>query len=246
MKHYFIDYENVHDSGLTGIDKIDKDSVIYLLYSDACKNVSIAFLEKVLNKEIRVKLYKTETGKNALDFQLSSVLGYIIKQNEKQESRKGIFKKQTVSEHPVKQEYFIISKDQGFDAIVEFWKQRNVNISRVHNLAGDVTVTVQEKKVQTPNKKKEVITKEPVKLVKKEEPKPVKKKAAAAIPQATKEELLKYLTPGEYSDEILKVVNSYKTRMAINNGFTHIFKDTGKAGVIYNKLKPLLKEKGRK
>ena len=242
MKHYFIDYENVHDSGLNGIDKIDKDSIIYLLYSDVCKNVSIAFLEKVINKEIQVKLYKTETGKNALDFQLSSLLGYIIKQNEKQQETKRFFRKQTVIEQPIRHEYYIISKDQGFDAIVEFWKQRNVNVLRVHNLAGDVTVPVPVKKVQLPIKKKE-----PVKpVVKKPEAKLQKKKTPPNIPHATKEELRRYLSEKEYSDEILNVVNSYKTKMAINNGFTHIFKDTGKAGVIYNKLKPLLKEKGRK
>lgn len=243
MKHYFIDYENVHDSGLTGIDKISKDSIIYLLYSDACKNVSIAFLEKVLNNEIQVKLYKTETGKNALDFQLSSLLGYIIKENDKQPVVKRLFGKQPVPEQPDKQEYYIVSKDQGFDAIVEFWKQRNVNISRIHNLAGDITVPAPVKKAQALIKK--VTVKEPAKTVKKSETKTPKKKATTSIQQATKEEVLKYLSPEEYSDAILKVVNGYKTKMAINNGLTHVFKDTGKAGAIYNKIKPLLKEKGR-
>jgi len=111
MKHYFIDYENVHDSGLNGIDKIDKDSIIYLLYSDVCKNVSIAFLEKVINKEIQVKLYKTETGKNALDFQLSSYLGFLIGQDFT--------------------DFCIVSKDCGYDSIIDFWKnEKNISIEK--------------------------------------------------------------------------------------------------------------------
>lgn len=242
MKHYFIDYENVHDSGLTGIDKIGSDSIIYLLYSDTCKNVSIIFLEKVLNKEIQVKLYKTETGKNALDFQLSSLLGYIIKSNEKLQERKFFFKKQTPVEQPTKHDYYIISKDHGFDSIIEFWKQRNINISRVHNLSGDVTVQAPVKRIQLYSKKniQPKVAAKPI-------AKPIaKKKAVADIPQITKEELLKYLIPDEYSGEILKAVNSYKTRLAINNGLTKVYKDSAKAGAVYGKIKPLLKEKGRK
>ena len=69
-------------------------------------------------------------------------------------------------------------------------------------------------------------------LVKQLSTKPKKKKATTDIPQATKEETLKYLSANEYSEEILKVVNSYKTRVAINNGFVNLFKDSSKAGMI--------------
>ena len=73
-----------------------------------------------------------------------------------------------------------------------------------------------------------------------------KKKETSDIQKATKEELLKYLAEKEYTDNILKIVNSYKTKTAINNGFIALYKDTTKAGIIYNKIKPLLKEKGKK
>ena len=92
------------------------------------------------------------------------------------------------------------------------WRQRNCVVSRICALGE--------------NEKPE--------LLKQSSTKSKKKKTIVDIPQATKEELLVYLSANEYYEEILQVVNSYKTRIAINNGFIHLFKDTGKAGVVDN------------
>jgi hypothetical protein len=214
MKHYFIDYENVHEGGLNGIDKIEPCSNVSILYSENCKAISLDIVEKATKNMIRIGAYKTVTGKNALDFQLSSLLGYVIGAT----GRDG-------------DEFFIVSKDTGFDAVVDFWRQHEVQMSRICSLDGKI-IAEPVKSPETPNKKETEV-------------KTAKKKANPNIPQATKEELRKYLSEKEYSDEILRVVNSYKTRTAINNGFTQIFKSTSKAGAIYNKIKPLLKEKGK-
>ncbi|MDE6983243.1 MAG: hypothetical protein K2O99_01705, partial [Lachnospiraceae bacterium] len=61
--------------------------------------------------------------------------------------------------------------------------------------------------------------------------------------KATKEELLQYLTEEEYTDKILEIFNSYKTRVAINNGLSKEFRDSQKSSAIYKKLKTLLREK---
>ena len=53
----------------------------------------------------------------------------------------------------------------------------------------------------------------------------------------------KILSADEYSDRILEIINSFKTKQAINNGLSKEFKDSKKSGAIYKKLKPLLKEK---
>ena len=146
-------------------------------------------------------------GKNALDFQLATLLGYVIGSNTEKDD-----------------EFIIVSKDTGFDAVVEFWKQQNIKITRLCSL--------EEKPENTPIKKE---TKKAAK----------QKKAASDITQTTKEELVKYISKKEYSDEVLKIVNSYKTRTAINNGLVKLYKDSGKAGNLYNKMKPLLKGKGK-
>ena len=45
MTHYFIDFENVHSEGLKGISEIEQGAVIYLLYTETCKNISLDILE---------------------------------------------------------------------------------------------------------------------------------------------------------------------------------------------------------
>ena len=173
-----------------------------------------------MEKGVQIRLFKTGTGKNALDFQLSSLLGYVIKENEGYED-----------------EFIIVSRDTGFDAVLEFWKNRGIKLSRVHDVVGNVQTKEAVKTVKTV---KAVVT--PAKTVSA----PVKRKTPEKqIQKATKDELGKYLTPEEYSDEILKIVNSYKTRTAINNALSKHFKYSEKSGAIYKKLKPLLKEKGK-
>lgn len=54
---------------------------------------------------------------------------------------------------------------------------------------------------------------------------------------------MQYLTEEEYSDKILEIFNSYKTKVAINNGLSKEFRDSQKSSAIYKKLKVLLKEK---
>ena len=204
MKHYFIDFENVHSDGLSGIETIEIGSHVSVLYSDNCKNISLEVLEKATKNQVVLSACKTMVGKNALDFQLATLLGYVIGTNKENND-----------------EFIIVSKDTGFDAVVEFWKQDNIKITRLCSL--------EEKSENTPIKKE----------TKKE------KKAASDIKQTTKEELLKYIPEKEYTDKILKIVNSFKTKTAINNGLVKLYKDSGKAGNLYNKMKPLLKEKGK-
>ena len=50
-------------------------------------------------------------GKNGLDFQMVSYLGYLIKTAPKSE-------------------YIIVSNDTGFDAVVKFWSDREIEVCR--------------------------------------------------------------------------------------------------------------------
>ena len=214
MKHYFIDFENVHSDGLKGIETLEKFSNINILYSDNSKSMSLEVIEKAAKNNVKINAYKIVAGKNALDFQLSSYLGYFIGITES-----------------VDCEFFIVSKDTGFDCVVEFWNDRGIKISRIHSLMGESfpEPAKEEKKVTVTQSKATT-----------------KKKASTTATQTTEEELREYLSDKEYTDEILRIVNQYKTRMAINNGLTALYKSTNRAGAIYNKIKPLLKEKGKK
>lgn len=205
MNYYFIDYENVHADGFTGVEKLGENDVICVMYTEQSKAFSLELVEKITRQRARLESYKAGTGaKNSLDFQLASYLGYVIAKNEGADDS-----------------FYIVSRDTGFNHLVDFWAERNVKVRRIPNFACD------EKDLEEPKPKARTKSKSKV----------------ADTDKATKEELLQYLTEEEYSDKILEIFNSYKTRVAINNGLSKEFRDSQKSSAIYKKLKTLLKEK---
>ena len=241
MKYYFMDYENVRISGFDGIEKLEKNDIIYVIYSEQSKSFSLDILEKAQKQGIIIEAYKVNVGnKNALDFQLSSFLGYIVGKSEDNDC-----------------EYIIVSKDTGYDKVVEFWTNRNKRIYRLINLfekannnltnsnSNEEKVIVgmtSDSKINSSKKELSSDNSTPTSNVKTKElgKEDLKKEN---MPQITKEELIQVLSKEEYSDKILEIVNSFKTKQAINNSLGKVFKDGKKCSLIYNKLKPLLKEK---
>lgn len=209
MNYYFIDYENVHADGFIGIENLGEDDIICVMYTEQSKTFSLELVEKIVRQKAKLESYKAGTGaKNALDFQLSSYLGYMIAKGEKTEDR-----------------FYIVSKDTGFNRLVDFWVERGVTVKRIVNLEHNKKVL------------------EMVSTLEQEKPKGKSKSKVSDSNKATKEELLQYLSEEEYSDKILEIFNSYKTKVAINNGLTKEFRDSQKSSAIYKKLKSLLKEK---
>lgn len=121
MNYYFIDYENVHSVGFAGVENLGSNDTLLLMYSEYCKSFPFEVLEKICIHRVNLKVYRVLTGtKNALDFQLSSYVGYIIAKNED--------KKENCS-------YYIVSKDMGYNHLVDFWKRRGVNIRLIPNFS---------------------------------------------------------------------------------------------------------------
>ena len=113
-----IDYENVNESGLIGIETLSASDKMIMFYNSNSK-MTIDFCRKFTNSKCSVQYVKlNKAGKNALDFQLATYLGYLIKENPKET-------------------YKIISKDKGFDQVVSFWKGRTIRISRNENIVKD-------------------------------------------------------------------------------------------------------------
>lgn len=84
---------------------------IYVFYTMNSGNVSYEDLNGVLLSGKSVELIQCHTGKNGLDFQLVSYLGYLIRNNENAD-------------------YCIISDDSGYDAVIKFWEGRDVDVTR--------------------------------------------------------------------------------------------------------------------
>lgn len=102
MRLFLIDYENVNAAGLHGIGRIDREDRVILFYSHAANTLSFEIMDEMIDAGIMPERICLEhTGKNALDFQLVTFLGYLIAK-EKADY------------------YYIISKDSGFQSAISF------------------------------------------------------------------------------------------------------------------------------
>lgn len=118
MAIYLIDYENV--KCLAGINELTSKDTAIIFYSKNANTLTFETHKELISSRAQI-LYKNVTvgGKNALDFQLASYLGYLINDDNNSNS-----------------EFCIISKDNGFTYLVSFWKnEKNIDIELFTNLS---------------------------------------------------------------------------------------------------------------
>lgn len=120
---YLIDFENVQKYGLYGISSLTSDDHVVIFYSQQPKIIDmIKELEKKY-KSTFFELYHIDgTGKNYLDFQMVTYIGFLI----------GSMKKEQAGNTNI----IVVTKDRGYDASVNFWKQYGVNIRRQETISG--------------------------------------------------------------------------------------------------------------
>ena len=196
MKYYLLDYENVNTAGLDGLSELPADSKIILFYTRNSNKIDLGVVNQLRNMKAELSIVEVHHGKQALDIQLASYLGYLI------------------GTEPADTEYFIISKDKGYRNVQCFWPDRRIVLCK--NLTPDSEIVdepAEEKKpasrsgsrsrrksspakASKPAEKKEVVEKvepevepkaEPAKEKPVEEPKPNAFAEAAAIAKAVVE-----------------------------------------------------------
>lgn len=115
MKIYLIDYENEKD--LTKLTELTAEDIVVLFYSKNANTITLDCLRGIL-EIAKLELKNVEVGeKNALDFQLSSYLGYLIKEYEEQNP-----------------EIIIVSNDKGYGCVASFWaREKSLDISLLSN-----------------------------------------------------------------------------------------------------------------
>lgn len=120
---YLVDYENVSDAGLVGVDKLTNADSVIIFYGSKVKTVAYESLIAITSSAAIIEHMKAEkTAKNYLDFQLTTYLGFKLGQCSYDE-------------------VFVISKDSGFDAVVDFWSNKGYAIKR------QVAIVIEEKPV---------------------------------------------------------------------------------------------------
>ena len=84
-KIYFIDSENVGDSWIQLLSSMTGEDKMYVLYTDKSPYISYESLLQVIAYGSLPAFIKCHEGRNALDFQLVSELGFQVAQNPSEE-----------------------------------------------------------------------------------------------------------------------------------------------------------------
>lgn len=115
MRIFLVDMENVPQ--LTSLKKLNDSDIVYLFYTDNTPALKMSTLHIMMDTNALVRCKKVHVGtRNALDFQLSSYLGYLI------------------NTYP-DAEFIIISKDTGYDVVRKFWAtEKKLKIKRQDNI----------------------------------------------------------------------------------------------------------------
>lgn len=123
MSIFLIDYENVNESGFKGILNCNKDDLIFIFYTKNGSTLSFDSHKLLEEAKPKIEYFNAENGsKNALDFQLSSYLGYLIPNYSNEQ-------------------FYIVSKDKGYEVLIRFWssyKGLKVKIALLPNLVTKV------------------------------------------------------------------------------------------------------------
>ena len=111
MAIYLIDFENVHSDGLKGIEQLERKDECYIFYSEHAGVLTFNMHKKITESRAKIYYVEAQVGmKNALDFQLVSYLGYMLR--EKPEET-----------------YCLISNDKAFELVSKFWQEKGVSVT---------------------------------------------------------------------------------------------------------------------
>jgi hypothetical protein len=95
---------------MTGVDNLTEDDEVVIFYSINADSVSFELLHRLMFCKAKLSYFKIRRGgRNALDFQLATYLGYLISARSDAE-------------------FYLISKDNGFDFAVDFWETGYIDV----------------------------------------------------------------------------------------------------------------------
>ena len=103
--YFLIDFENTGSSGLKGVEYLTEEDRICIFFSQCCGKIEKGLLRRIMESRCEIDGVKlARNGKNALDFYIASRLGEVF--GAGYEGRVAI-----------------VSKDKGFKAVQDYWKQ---------------------------------------------------------------------------------------------------------------------------
>ena len=201
--YYLVDYENVRMSGLNGLSRLNENDAVLIFYTENADTMTFGLYQTMNESKADIQFQKVKTGSpNALDFQLCSYLGYMIHEYGGENAA-----------------YYIVSKDLGYAVLSNYWKERDIHIYQIADIAGN-----------------------PVSV----KPAPSNVTKENALDKELEKELEKFLPDKRYISDIAKIIRENRTKTEINSALMRFFRpgpnNMDMAG-IYQKIKPLLTDK---
>lgn len=194
---YLIDFENIGISGIENALHFPPDSNVILFSTKNTAKVNIGVFSAF--NAVNLKVYDVAEGAQSVDKHLLSYLGFLI-------GREGASAK-----------YVVISKDTGYDKIIQFWKsEQRVNITRMAALKTEPKNIKIESGNTSQSKREHQIR--------------------CFFGQEFKEQKYK-----EQKETIIQAVLMSKTKVDVNSALMKVFPGS-EVKIILNRLKPILEE----
>ncbi|MCC8043934.1 MAG: PIN domain-containing protein [Clostridiales bacterium] len=111
--HFLIDYENVGESGLDGLEYLESTDTLAIFYSVSHDKISRKMIDRIMDSGCCFETYRLKkTGKNALDFYIISRVGELLGSG-------------------YSGKLVVISKDKGYCAMRDYWTARGIPSQRM-------------------------------------------------------------------------------------------------------------------
>ena len=126
MATFYIDYENVHNAGLKGLELLSKDDYVYIFYSEHANTFNVQSMKLALQSVCGIEFVEATIGiPNAMDFQIVTMVYATVDTDDC---------------------HYIISKDRGFDVAINMGKKCNcTNVERYQDIGQAYTNYMKKK-----------------------------------------------------------------------------------------------------
>jgi hypothetical protein len=118
MAYFLIDFENIRN--IQGVSSLTQNDTVIFFYTKNSNDLSFSLHREIGSSPAKFEYFEGQNGSpNALDFQLSSYLGFLIAQFPNEA-------------------FYIVSKDKGFEHLISFWSTEKLpcsKIERIENIA---------------------------------------------------------------------------------------------------------------
>lgn len=175
MSVFLIDYENVRTAAFNGLEDLTENDSVVIFYTSNSDNLTFSLMQRLTQCKAKIEYKKVSCGgKNALDFQLCSYLGYLIGTNKNVR-------------------FCIVSRDKGFGTMLSLWGENTqegnsvvccTNIFNGNGKSPVVETEAAEEAEETEKTEEEVTTEEAAIEETVEEPKPKRRRTYKRKPKS--------------------------------------------------------------